>query len=844
MIPPLRCIRLIFACLCLILVAPRAIAEDQSPSADSPPAHETLLEGAELVGKGALTVYRKGDNYILGIPANAFEKPFLWYTEGVRMPGDRPRTLEVGSLLAQFERRAGRVLVRDLTSRARTVSGFPGQATRYTDDGGSDIPPIDVALNKLALGAVISSAEVAAETPDGTVLVDLTKPFSGDISSASARVFFINTNLIPSGVDPGGTYLDSVKVFGDNLHVRAHITLLVQNPKQPAAPAVPYSFVLGHSLVRLPDEPMKLRRFDPRVGFFETQFTVYEAESGTTFERHGAITRFRLEKANPEAAVSDPVEPITFYIGPGVPDRWRPYVKAGVELWQPALEAAGFSNAIRAVDAPSPEEDPDFSVEDVSKSMIRWLTQPEVNAMGPRVTDPRSGETLSSHVLIWPAFIESFSHYYFAIYSTLDPAAARLPLPLERRGEILKYGVAHEVGHALGLRHNHMASTAYSVKQLRDADFANRHGASSSIMGYGRWNQVAQPGDGITHFIPGLGPYDYAAIQWGYGDFGTDPNSEQQALDAFAQRFVEQRELYWGADETARELELFSLDPRVQKENIGAERIEATRLGISNILRTLKNLDAATAGDDALFKAVYYELLKRHMGFLKSVTRLVGGTMRRYRDSEGPPLRYVPAEEQRRAVIYLLGEGARSLEPYQNPQLIERVAPLGGYRFIEQKQAELVGAVLDHQDHLAAIHKIAVLESQSARDKKAYSPVDLGRDVGKSIWGDLARAPFWKRALQRAHIAETRALLEAWATAGAEEDAARQAAMAMGLSEPFAGIVAETGDDTIYAAWVRENLPFLRDRLNVAARDASNDSDRLHFQEMAVQMERLIVMSR
>ena len=814
----------------------------QAPAAA--PGGADPLAGAEIVGSnGRMTVYRQGASVLLALPAAALGQPLLWYTEVVGMPagGVARNGLEVNSALVRFERQGGLVHVRDLSTvnqrRPAPVAGgvdrVPGAAP-----GDPKRRPIEVALDTLNLGPLVTTFGIVGAKPDGGLLIDLTPAFSSDIPVATGRLVVAQQGVMPAAVDPLRSYIERVRLTERSLNIRSHLTFVSGVPAMPAVGPQLVSVVLGHSLVFLPEQPMRPRPEDPRVGYFSTRFQQFDSLNGPAQATQSHIVRFRLEKANPRAAVSDPVKPITYYLGPGIPARWKPYIAAGVLQWLPVFEAAGLSNAIRVLDAPTPAQDPNWTPEDVTINVIRWVPQEFANAMGPHVVDPRSGETLAAHIQIWPQVLDFFGQYYWAMFGGgVDPEARSLPLSTEKTGALLSYIVAHEVGHTLGLAHNQIASTAYGVAQLRDPAFANRAGPNSSIMAYGRFNQAAQPGDGVTRLWGVPGPYDHAAIRYGYGDFGADPAAERRALAAFASSFARDRRLFFGSEEGGPNVSRFGRDPRVQMENVGAERVRATRLGVANLLRSLDRLDTATGGDAGLYASTYGVLLGRQVGLLKSVHRLIGAAQPPLGDGDGPLAALVPAAEQREAVAYLLGDGARSLEPYAVPAVVERVAVFGGYRAIDRLQAELVKDLLTGPN-------VAALESQKRRDPAAYGPTDLGRDASAAVWGELARTSPTRRALQRGWLEASRSLLEAWAQGrGAQEAAEARAVVAAEVTNAAARALLESGDDTLFISWLRADLAHLRPRLEALATGGRDDTERLHYADMAAVTARLLQLA-
>jgi hypothetical protein len=332
-----------------------AAPQPAAPAASQPANPAAVLQGAERIGAGRFTAYRKGASTLVVLPPGSVGKPLLWYTEVVRVPAGATtsRGLQVGSRLARFERVGNVVHVRDLsTTQQRRAGAAPGEAP-VPADGSTGVPgaaptdpkvrPIDVALSSSETGALIASFPIVGSLPDGGLVVDVTATFSNDVAAATGRTVLGTVGAVPAAVDPSKSYIDSVRVRGDALTVRSHITFLSALRADPGAGPQPVSVVLGHSIVFLPEKPMAGPAGRPAHRLLPERLHRVRGRA-----RHGTghpvgDRALPARKGQPGRSVSDPVKPITYYLGRGMPERWKPYLTAGVLQWLPAFEAAGFS---------------------------------------------------------------------------------------------------------------------------------------------------------------------------------------------------------------------------------------------------------------------------------------------------------------------------------------------------------------------------------------------------------------------------------------------------------------------------------------------------------------------
>src|SRR5688572_17251818 len=489
----------------------------RTPSTGPKPYSEVITSKAQT-NKGLFVTHRVDDKYYFEIPDSLLNREILVVNRISKAPaGARAGTFgyagdPISDNVISFEKGPGnRIFLRTISysERGRDSAGM------YLSVKNSNVQPINAAFD------VKAYAQDSVSKARGSV-IDVTDYLMGDndVLFFDARV---KRGLSLTNYQKDNSYVLDVKAFPTNIEIKTVKTFLRTAPPPPGQQPTPgqsgspTTFELNSSMVLLPAVPMRPRYFDPRVGYFATSYTDFDANPQGV-ERISMVTRWRLEpKPGDEAKylrgeLVEPKKQIVYYIDPATPQKWIPYLIAGVNDWNVAFEKAGWKNAIVAKLAP--KNDPTWSLEGAGHSAIVYKPSDIPNASGPHVHDPRTGEILESHINWYHNVMNLVRDWYFIQTAAVDPRARSLRFPDSLMGKLIQFVSAHEVGHTLGLRHNFGSSSTIPVENLRNKTWVEQHGHTPSIMDYARFNYVAQPEDNIGELglFPRIGEYDKWAI--------------------------------------------------------------------------------------------------------------------------------------------------------------------------------------------------------------------------------------------------------------------------------------------------------------------------------------------
>jgi uncharacterized protein DUF4953/uncharacterized protein DUF5117 len=500
-------------------------------------------------------------------------------------------------------------------------------------------------------------------------------------NKSTAQSFYIDiTNLLlqaeikwniksPETVLINQSYIEDIGYLKNEIIITTKRTVSWNNKKR--------TIKADFSFFMLP-EPMKPRLFDHRMGYYCED--MYSALNDLPNTEKGSIMRWKLEKKHKNKKLSEPVKPIIFYFDPAIPDKWKPYIKAGVLEWLPAFEAAGFKNAIEVREVP--KNDKNWFRNSVKYSMIRWLNYTEVRGSQDKggstvrqIVDLRSGEILKSDILIGSSS-QSLSDRYLVRCAPMDKRAQQYPFPDDLLGELFQFVTAHEAGHAFGLKDANYGEYTYPFEKMRDKKWLQEMGHTPSVMSYARHNHIVQPKDSIppSLLVQKVGPMDVHQIKWGYQ---TIPriNRPEEELPYLEKIVREQDSVPW----YRYNIGLFeTLGPGSTNEVVdNDDPVRSIKLSLKNLKKVIELLPSINQSqrDNSLLKRLYNKSLDLWYHQMSQVMSLIGGYTIQYKSGNqtGKVYTQISSKVQEEAMEFLLLNAFEVPKWLSNPTFLPRI---------------------------------------------------------------------------------------------------------------------------------------------------------------------------
>ncbi len=699
-------------------------------------AYQKLFKGKQVkTARGLMTVHKIGDKVLVEFPIRLLGKDMM-LTSSIENISDNGE-----GVVGQF---AG--------------YGLPFCFTRLDSTLQARIFLIDKPLNnsletnwnesieRSNAGGVYGTFKIKAYTPDSSaVVVDMTplfmeySPYTTPFTAIGGNSFF---GLISREHEykKECSMLKDVDAFDNNIMVTCELGFIENQYLFGAFKVIPgdvkVSVTTNKMLMLLPEEPMRPRLADPRLGvsFME----VSQVENDRKGLKSTFYTkRWRVEPVD-EAAhrrgeMVEVKKPIVFYMDTLMPKEWQPYIKEGIEAWNEAFEKIGFKDVVRVMDFP--KDDPDFNANNIKYSTIRyaplWL-----DIQNSMHVDPRTGEILNASLYIYDGLVSGLKTNRMLTTMATDPSVRTTRFSEEMIGELIRVEVMREAGINLGLVYNAGASAVYPVVSLRSPSFTREHGLSPSVMDYVPCNYIAQPGDvekGVRMVPGGLGEYDYYVIRWLYEPIQTAsmPKDEFATLDRWIREGRTNPKYRFG------KVPYYYYDPRCFTGDLGDDHLKALAYAVNNLKIAVRNFyDWYAEGDEdlSLRSQLYNSLRGQLQKRINDVSVNLGGfyQMEAFSTEEEPSYVVVPGAIQKAAVKCMI-DMAKDLAWLEN-KAIEKKLEIRNSN-VDQIRSFILGTLTFRLKYVA-------LGAEKGGD---YSLAEYVEDIYRNVWdGTLKNRPLEK----------------------------------------------------------------------------------------------------
>ena len=700
--------------------------------------YSEVITDKAVTDNGLFDVHKIDDKYYYEINDSLLGRDMLMVTRIVKMATELPLNRhKMSEQVLKWEKFDNNILLKQAS-----YSKFA-----------NDSLPISIAVSNSNFEPIIASFKISVKNKDkNSYVIDVTSLYKSDVKMFGFPQSTRKSYKI-SSLDSKLSFIESIRSFPLNIETK-HIKTYKSSDSRNGQ----ISMVLNNSMVLLPKEPMRRRYFDQRVGWFTSSQTDYGIDNQEA-ETVRYLDRWRLEVKDEDiekfksGELVEPKKPIVYYLDPATPKKWRKYLKDGIEDWNVAFEAAGFKNAVIVKYPPTKEEDPDWSPEDVRYSTVRYLASPSLNANGPHVSDPRSGEIIESDINWYHNVMKLLRNWYFVQTAAVNPEARGVEFKNEVMGELIRFVSSHEFGHTIGLPHNMGSSSAYPVDSLRSATFTKKYGTAPSIMDYARFNYVAQPGDeGVALMpsdwdTPNVGLYDIYSVKWGYKPILDVSEEEEKSV---LRSWIREKE----NDLTYRFGPSGAIDPSSQTEDLGDNAVKASEYGIANLKRIMPNLIEWTTEDGETYdelEYMYNQVLGQFRRYMGHVANNIGGVYQYYKtaDQDGAVYTHVSKEHQKACVNFLNNHLFNTPYWMIEKDILNKIEFAGMTNRIRTVQSSYLNNILD-------FGKMArMIENEALNGNNAYTLENFMNDVKNGIWSELRngkKIDVYRRNLQRTYI--------------------------------------------------------------------------------------------